>query len=134
MSPCIFEKIVRFGSVTFFFQKSLMIFLLNQIPSISLTNYFIFVILARQMVICVRLALQEGAVGDWAKLFNGYIVTLLVIFYLQIAGKLPSVLSLQSDPKLELVKCGGSFAHTLKYIQRIFDLSSFEIFGFQKIK
>lgn len=59
------------------------------------------------MVICIRLALQEGAIGEWAKLFSGYIVTLLVIFYLQSQGKLPSVLSLQSDPSIPIVKCGG---------------------------
>ncbi|XP_055299892.1 uncharacterized protein LOC129567252 [Sitodiplosis mosellana] len=66
---------------------------------------------ARQMVISVRLALQEGSNGDWAKLFGGYIVTLLVIFYLQIAGKLPSVLSLQSDSSLEPAKCGENLVH-----------------------
>lgn len=77
------------------------------------------------MVISVRLALQEGAIGDWAKLFNGYIVTLLVIFYLQIAGKLPSVLSLQSDPNLELVKCGGSFAQAKKKRNKILNWKSF---------
>lgn len=67
-------------------------------------------ITARQMAICVRLALQDGASVDWAKHFSGYVVALLVIFYLQTAGKLPSVLSLQNDPTLEIVKCGGLFS------------------------
>lgn len=61
------------------------------------------------MAICVRLALQEGANGDWAKSFSGYVVALLVVFFLQIAGKLPSVLSLQNDQDLELMKCGGLY-------------------------
>lgn len=57
------------------------------------------------MVVCIRLALQEGSKGEWATHFSGYVVTLLVIFYLQIANKLPSVLSLQSG--ITVVKCGG---------------------------
>lgn len=64
---------------------------------------------ARQMVLSVRMALKEGAMSNWANQFTGYIVALLVIFYMQIAGKLPSVLSLQSDPNVQLVKCGGLF-------------------------
>lgn len=70
-------------------------------------NFFIF--LAKQLVICIRLALQDGAIGMWGKQFSGYVVTLLVIFYLQIVGHLPSVLSLQSEPGLQIEKCGGSF-------------------------
>lgn len=58
-------------------------------------------------MICIRLAVQEGAIGEWAKDFSGYIVTLLVIFYLQTQEKLPSVLSLQSDSSIPIVQCGG---------------------------
>lgn len=79
----------------------------------TLFLYFLtkkFYILAQQVVICVRLALQEGSTGDWATQFNGYIVTLLVIFYLQIQNKLPSVLSLQQSG-IAPVKCGGELCN-----------------------
>lgn len=59
------------------------------------------------MVICIRYALQVGSTGEWATHFSGYVVTLLVIFYLQIEKKLPSVSSLQSGVKP--VKCGGEY-------------------------
>lgn len=66
---------------------------------------FLYYISAQQVVICIRLALQEGLIGEWARHFSGYVVTLLVIFYLQIEKKLPSVSSLQAGVKP--VKCGG---------------------------
>ncbi|XP_031634243.1 uncharacterized protein LOC116347682 [Contarinia nasturtii] len=66
---------------------------------------------ARQLVISVRLALQEGAIDDWAKHFTGYVVTLLVIFYLQIAKKLPSILSLQTN---QVMKCGENMVNFSK--------------------
>lgn len=68
-------------------------------------------ILVRQLVISVRLALQEGVIGEWAKHFTGYLVTLLVIFYMQIVNKLPSILSLQTNADLQPMKCGGLFVH-----------------------
>lgn len=76
-------------------------------------NFIIFI--AKQLVICIRLALQDGANGMWGKQFSGYVVTLLVIFYLQIAGHLPSVLEMQSEPGLQIEKCGGSFC-CVKYM------------------
>lgn len=59
------------------------------------------------MVICIRLALQEGTKSAWANHFSGYVVVLLTIFFLQTQSKLPSVLSLQLDPNTPQVKCGG---------------------------
>lgn len=67
--------------------------------------------LARQLVICIRLAIQEGSYGEWTNHFSGYVVALLTIFYLQINGKLPSVVSLQTDFKGPIVKCGGEMLH-----------------------
>lgn len=61
------------------------------------------------MVICVRLALQEGSKGRWTAHFSGYVISLLVIFYFQIEKKLPSVVSLQADVKP--MKCGGELGH-----------------------
>lgn len=72
-----------------------------------------FDISAQKVVICIRLALKEGSTGEWATLFSGYVVTLLVIFYLQIEKKLPAVSSLQSVSSLQPVKCGGEL-HELR--------------------
>lgn len=60
-------------------------------------------------MICIRLALQEGAKNEWAKHFTGYIVSLLVIFHFQSQGFLPTIASLQSDPNLQIVQCGGNY-------------------------
>lgn len=73
-----------------------------------------FHISAQQVVICVRLALQEGAKGEWTSHFGGYVITLLVIFYLQIEKKLPSVLSLQKGVT-PVIKCGGELDKILDW-------------------
>lgn len=65
--------------------------------------------LVQQLVICVRLALKEGANGAWSNNFSGYIITLLVIFYMQVTSRLPSVLDLQSEPNISAEYCGGMF-------------------------
>lgn len=70
---------------------------------------FFLLFLAQQLVICVRLALKEGATGAWLNHFSGYIITLLVIFYMQVTDRLPPVVNLQSEPGLSTEKCGGMF-------------------------
>lgn len=62
------------------------------------------------MVVCIRLALQEGSKDEWTTHFSGYVITLLVIFYFQITKKLPSVASLQEDVR-PVVKCGGELSN-----------------------
>lgn len=78
--------------------------------------------LAQQLVICVRLALKEGATGAWINHFSGYLITLLVIFYMQVTNRLPPVVNLQSEPGISTEKCGGMF---LLYLSLFFEKQSF---------
>lgn len=75
------------------------------------------------------MALQEGAKGEWTSHFGGYVITLLVIFYLQIEKKLPSVLSLQTGVT-PVIKCGGELDKVLDWCAKRndeFEESSFDL-------
>lgn len=75
---------------------------------------------AQQLVICVRLALKEGANGALVNNFGGYLITLLVIFYMQVTGRLPPVVNLQSEPGLSTEKCGGMFLWFISFYMSLF--------------
>lgn len=64
-------------------------------------------ILGRQFIICVRLLMAEMQKSNekWLRLFNGYIITLLAIFYFQTEKKLPAIHKLQLGAKRQ--QCGG---------------------------
>lgn len=51
---------------------------------------------------------MENVAPSWTKKFNGYIISLLVIFYFQSIKQLPSVSSLQQKAS-KLEQCGGKF-------------------------
>lgn len=88
---------------------------------ISNNSSLIFLVSGRQMVICVRLLMQEmqSDEGNWLNKFNGYIVTLMVIFYFQENKKLPSVCSLQAATT-DREQCGGVLVNVFFSIQVFF--------------
>lgn len=49
---------------------------------------------------------MQSSEGNWLNKFNGYIVTLMVIFYFQVNKKLPSIRSLQAA-SADREQCGG---------------------------
>lgn len=58
-------------------------------------------------MICVRLLIRQMQPGNvrWMGHFNGYIISLLVLYYFQTRGELPAVEIMQSGARQN--KCGG---------------------------
>lgn len=68
---------------------------------------FISFVQGREVVICVRLLIRQMQPGNvrWMGHFNGYIISLLVLYYFQTRGELPAVELMQSGARQN--KCGG---------------------------
>lgn len=80
-----------------------------------------FSFIGRQLVICIQSAMYELNNLSFQRFKNGYVASMLVLFYFQKQGKLPSVKSMQEGCTARM-KCGGKcYSSTTAFDAQVFN-------------